>query len=99
VDSRPPEELSDVGEGAAATPIVSIVGVGASASGLEAFGQLLTHLPIDTGLGFVLVQHLDPNHESKLDELLAKSTAMPVLRQDAAGPGAHARRHVAVRQR
>ena len=41
-----------------------IVGVGASAGGLDAFTQLLRHLPIDTGMGFVLVQHLDPTHAS-----------------------------------
>ena len=41
-----------------------IVGIGASAGGLEAFTQLLQALPVDTGLAFVLVQHLDPHHES-----------------------------------
>jgi two-component system CheB/CheR fusion protein len=55
-----------------------IVGVGASAGGLEAFTQLLTHLPADTGMAFVLVQHLDPDHPSQLASLLAKATAMPV---------------------
>ena len=43
-----------------------IVGVGASAGGLEAFTELLAHLPDDTGMAFVLVQHLDPHHESSL---------------------------------
>jgi chemotaxis response regulator CheB len=42
----------------------AIVGVGASAGGLDAFTQLLSSLPIDTGLTFVLVQHLDPRHDS-----------------------------------
>jgi two-component system CheB/CheR fusion protein len=55
-----------------------IVGIGASAGGLEAFTQLLKQLPIDTGFGFVLVQHLDPLHESALTQLLARATAMPV---------------------
>ena len=55
-----------------------IVGVGASAGGLEAFTQLLKHLPLDTGLGFVLVQHLDPQHESALTQLLKRATAMAV---------------------
>lgn len=55
-----------------------IVGVGASAGGLEAFPQLLQHLPPDTGMAFVLVQHLDPHHESALPELLARETPMPV---------------------
>src|SRR5215475_9649069 len=57
----------------------SIVGVGASAGGLEAFEQLLAALPADTGMAFVLVQHLAPKHESILSELLAKSTKMPVM--------------------
>ena len=56
-----------------------IVGVGASAGGLEAFTRLIRPLPHDTGMGFVLVQHLDPEHESKLPELLAKTSKMPVL--------------------
>jgi two-component system CheB/CheR fusion protein len=55
-----------------------VVGVGASAGGLEAFTELLTHLPNDTGLAFVLIQHLDPSHESHLTELLSKACKMPV---------------------
>jgi two-component system CheB/CheR fusion protein len=55
-----------------------IVGVGASAGGLDAFRQLLAALPIDTGMAFVLVQHLDASHESLLAELLAKGSRMPV---------------------
>src|SRR5262245_61213726 len=47
------------------------VGVGASAGGYEAFSQLLENLSPDTGMAFVLVQHLDPTHESKLTELLS----------------------------
>ena len=43
-----------------------IVGIGASVGGLEAFTDLLRHVPTDTGLGFVLVQHLDPQHESAI---------------------------------
>ena len=50
-----------------------IVGIGASAGGLEAFTQLIHHLPSDSGMAFVLVQHLDPKHESMLKELLSKS--------------------------
>ncbi len=59
-------------------PAFPIVGIGASAGGLEAFTQLLKALPLDTGLGFVLVQHLDPQHESALTQLLARATSMPV---------------------
>ena len=64
-------------EGARSGPPV-IVGIGASAGGLEAFTELLSHLPDDTGMAFVLIQHLDPSHESHLTELLSKATRMPV---------------------
>jgi len=56
-----------------------VVGVGASAGGLEAFTQLLRALPDDTGMAFVLVQHLDPSHESLLPGLLSHATRMPVI--------------------
>ncbi len=56
----------------------SIVGIGASAGGYEAFLRLIGPLPADTGMAFVLVQHLDPHHESKLTELLGRSTTLPV---------------------
>lgn len=56
-----------------------IVGIGASAGGLEAMTQLLRSLPADTGMAFVLVQHLDPSHESSLASILARSTLMPVV--------------------
>jgi two-component system CheB/CheR fusion protein len=55
-----------------------VVGVGASAGGLEAFERLLRAVPERSGLAFVLVQHLDPQHESALAELLAPSTTMPI---------------------
>lgn len=55
-----------------------IVGIGASAGGLEAFTQLIHHLPLDIGMGFILVQHLDPTHESALTQILARATSLPV---------------------
>ena len=55
-----------------------IVGIGASAGGLEAFTEFLQNLPSDTGMAFVLVQHLDPVHESALTQLLARTTSMEV---------------------
>jgi two-component system CheB/CheR fusion protein len=55
-----------------------IVGLGASAGGLEAFTQLLAHLPPGTGMAFVLVQHLAPEHESMLVDLLSRTTKTPV---------------------
>jgi len=55
------------------------VGMGASAGGLEAFEQFFRHMPPDSGLAFVLVQHLDPSHASILTEILQRCTAMPVV--------------------
>src|ERR1700735_232518 len=55
-----------------------VVGIGASAGGLEAFTQILNALPTDTGMAFVLVQHLEPKHESVLTTLLTRATKMPV---------------------
>ena len=57
----------------------SVVGIGASAGGLEACRKLLDVLPENTGMAFVLVQHLDPNHDSLLVSLLASHTKMNVL--------------------
>jgi two-component system CheB/CheR fusion protein len=66
--SRPPSQ-----------PDVTIVGVGASAGGLEAFSQLLRGLPADAGLAVVFVQHLSPQHDSALVPLLSSQTSMPVI--------------------
>ncbi len=55
-----------------------VVGVGASAGGLEALQQFLTFLPSDTGMAFVIIQHLSPDHKSLLVDILGKYTAMPV---------------------
>jgi two-component system, chemotaxis family, CheB/CheR fusion protein len=58
--------------------LVAVVGVGASAGGLEAFIRLLKRLPVDTGMAIELVTHLDPEHESILPDLLARATPLPV---------------------
>jgi two-component system CheB/CheR fusion protein len=55
------------------------VGVGASAGGLEALSDLLANLPEKTGMAVVVVQHLDPQHESRLSNLLSRVTHLPVL--------------------
>jgi two-component system, chemotaxis family, CheB/CheR fusion protein len=62
----------------ASSRMFPIVGIGASAGGLEAFSELLRYLPERTGMAFVLVQHLDPKHESGLQEILARTTKIPV---------------------
>ena len=58
--------------------VFPIVGVGASAGGLEAFRALLEFLPVDTGLAFVIIQHLAAGQESMLTEILSRFTTMPV---------------------
>jgi two-component system, chemotaxis family, CheB/CheR fusion protein len=55
-----------------------IVGIAASAGGLEAFTELISHLPTDTGMAFVLIQHLSPDYKSLLSEILSRVTQMPV---------------------
>src|SRR5437588_1706927 len=55
-----------------------IVGIGGSAGGFEAAMEFLRQLPSKTGMAFVIVQHLDPHHASRLSNLLGKVTAMPV---------------------
>src|SRR5262249_19466353 len=55
-----------------------IVAIGASAGGLDAFTGLLNTLPSDTGMAFVVIQHLSPTHASMLPEILTRSTTMPV---------------------
>ena len=58
---------------------VPIVGIGASAGGLEALEQFFHHVPPKSGLAFVVVQHQDPTHEGiMMVELLQRSTSMPV---------------------
>ena len=60
------------------TAAIRVVGIGASAGGLDAFIDLVSNIPVETGLAFVLVQHLDPRHESMLAGILAGSTRIPV---------------------
>ena len=55
-----------------------IAAIGASAGGIEASSELIGRLPINTGMAFVLIQHLDPTHRSMISELLSKKTKMPV---------------------
>ena len=56
-----------------------VVGIGASAGGLEAFRTLFAELPAESGMAFILVQHLTPTHPSMMAELLSRQTAMLVL--------------------
>ena len=67
-DSPSPEHKNDL----------LIAAIGASAGGIEAFTEFVSNLPKDTGMAFVLVQHLDPEHKSMLTELISKKTVMRV---------------------
>jgi two-component system CheB/CheR fusion protein len=60
-------------------PCFPIVGIGASAGGLEALEQFFMNMPIDTGMAFVVIQHLDPNHVGIMPELLQRTTSMKVI--------------------
>ena len=57
-----------------------IVGIGASAGGLDAFRSFFAAMPVDSGMAFVLVQHLDPQYNSALAEILGEFTTMPVVK-------------------
>ncbi len=59
------------------------VGIGASAGGLEALEQFFSNMPADSGMAFVVIQHLSPDYKSMMVELLSKHTHMPVLRAEA----------------
>ncbi|CAN5659241.1 chemotaxis protein CheB [soil metagenome] len=74
-ENRPDAEEADVVAGSIDFPVV---GIGASAGGLTALQRLFGSMPSDTGMAFVIVVHLSPNHESTLDEILQRSTRMPV---------------------
>jgi two-component system, chemotaxis family, CheB/CheR fusion protein len=71
-------KASAEGDAKTSAGLFPIVGIGASAGGLEAFSELLHHLPEKTGMAFVLVQHLDPKHGSVLQEILSRTTKIPV---------------------
>src|SRR5688572_19191621 len=55
-----------------------VVGIGASAGGLEALKEMLRAVPHDTGMAFVLVLHLPPKHDSLLPEILSRICALPI---------------------
>lgn len=81
VDSQGLEGLETVTEAEPPKRATSFltVGIGASAGGLEAFQTFFRHMSENSGMAFVLISHLAPDHDSLLSELLAKETQMPVL--------------------
>ncbi len=72
-------EIHDGPEKAESAPFTGpVVGIGASAGGLEALREMLARARFPTGMAFVIVQHLDPNHESMLAQLLDRHTELAV---------------------
>jgi two-component system CheB/CheR fusion protein len=71
-------DLSSLKGGVERWPRLPVIGIGASAGGLEALSELLPAIPADSGLALVIVSHLDPEHKSSLGEILARLTAMAV---------------------
>jgi two-component system, chemotaxis family, CheB/CheR fusion protein len=67
-------------------PSALVVGIGASAGGLAAFKSFLRHTPSDTGMAFVLVQHLDPHHKSLMVELLGPQVPFQLWPPPTASP-------------
>jgi two-component system, chemotaxis family, CheB/CheR fusion protein len=77
-ESTKPKQARPDSESSSKQATFPVVGIGASAGGLEAFTELLKHLPEKTGMAFVLVQHMDPRHGSALTEILSRTTKIPV---------------------
>jgi len=77
-EGNPERATAPYSERSSAPMVCPVVGIGASAGGLEAFTRLLEHLPATTGMAYVFVQHLDPTHPSLLPGLLARVTTMAV---------------------
>ena len=91
---EPAEAAPATPPGDAAEPQLFVVGIAASAGGLDAFRKLFSNMPAASGLAFVLVPHLDPTHESLMVDLLARSTAMPVVEAEEGMPVAADRVYV-----
>jgi two-component system, chemotaxis family, CheB/CheR fusion protein len=77
-DAPPANSGTELPDGGLPSLPFPVVGIGASAGGLGAFQKFLESLPTDTGMSFVLVQHLHPGHASMLTEILGRSTSLSV---------------------
>jgi two-component system CheB/CheR fusion protein len=75
-------DAPDARDVASEAPGFALVGIGASAGGIEAFRSLFEALPDDTGMAYVVVQHLSPDHPSILAQTLRRFTSMPVVEID-----------------
>ena len=62
-----------------AVPCPRIIGIGASAGGLEALEQFLNAVPQASGMAFVIIQHMDPTHKGMMPELLQRTTEIKII--------------------
>lgn len=92
--SPPVAETGGTSASAADTGSFPVVGIGASAGGLEALRQLFGHLPADSGIAFVVVQHLDPERPSMLTSVLEGVAGLPVVEAKTGMPVEPNRAHV-----
>src|SRR5689334_56419 len=76
--SRPAENVTPP----AANSEFHVVGIGASAGGLDSLERLFAQLPTDTGMAFVVLQHLSPDFKSLMDELLSRRTPLRIRQAD-----------------
>ena len=87
ITTRVVQPVTEVNKGAAmsdefnSTPVL-VVGIGASAGGVEALKELFTAMPSDNGMAFVVIQHLEPTHESRMADILGKCTSMNVVQAE-----------------
>ena len=72
--------VTDSADAEPAPPLPCVVGIGASAGGLEALEQFFAGVPADSGMAFVVIQHLSPDFKSLMDELLARHTTLDIHR-------------------
>jgi two-component system, chemotaxis family, CheB/CheR fusion protein len=79
ITKKKPKVKAQIEGKALPTPAFPIVGIGASAGGLEALEQFFESMPIDKGMAFVVIQHLDPTHVGIMPELLQRTTKMKVV--------------------
>jgi len=77
-DGRSVKAVRKTGAGSSAGQLFPIVGIGTSAGGLEALEHFLSHVPANSGMAFVIIQHLDPTRKGIMPELLQRTTGMKV---------------------
>jgi chemotaxis response regulator CheB len=81
-ESVAPESLDTTSDEALDGGLAGVVGIGASAGGLESLERFFSQVPRNTGLAFVVVQHLSPDFKSLIDELLARRTDIPICQAE-----------------